>query len=151
MFGKTPLINLYTVFVLCASLWLSWAVPVQVRGGLGLVARQQIEPIVPGAQVAPVLVDLLDQVQNLQQQFDAASEPLRSQIQQQLAETKATLEQKMLGIAVYASASEPPPATFLPTTPAVPSSTVSASPSTVTAPLSTASVSGLIKYVQHLS
>ncbi|CAA7258713.1 unnamed protein product [Cyclocybe aegerita] len=143
MFGKIPSISLYTVLVLCASVCLSWAVPVQVRSGFRLVARQQIEPVVTGAQVAPVLVDLLDQVQNLQQQFDAASEPLRSQIQQELAETKATLEQKMLGIAVYVSASEPPPATFLPTTtPAAPSSTLSASPSTVTAPPpSTASAS----------
>ncbi|KAF8168218.1 hypothetical protein B0H34DRAFT_51472 [Crassisporium funariophilum] len=104
MFGKAFMINFCSVLVVLSALGSSFAMPIVRRADSVKVARQ-LDTIVPGAQIPPVLVDLYDQYKNLQDQVIAATEgsPLRESLLKQLDAAKLVLEEKMKGIAVFAA------------------------------------------------
>lgn len=135
MFGKSLLINLCAGFLLCSSNGYAAAMPVRLSA-TKILARELV-PLVPGASIHPVHVDLMDRYENLERQVSEAVEgtPDYKYLVNDLATTKQTLDNSIKGIAVLARSdttlSVPVPSST------VASASVTASASTISAVPST--------------
>ncbi|KIM48303.1 hypothetical protein M413DRAFT_227636 [Hebeloma cylindrosporum] len=152
MFGKSLLINLCAGFLLCSSNGYSVAMPVRPK----ILARELV-PLVPGAPIRPVHVDLMDRYENLEKQASRAVKgtPDYEELVNDLATTKKTLEDSIKGIAVLArsdtTSSVPLPSSTAASPSDSASSTASASSaSSISAPPSTSVNADVVTVVTQI-